>query len=178
MATRRHLNIWRPFRVGASVLGIVSLSVVSTLAAQRVLAPATAVAQTEQSQAINATAFNLVDANGVVRARLGPNRTGDGSGVNLSFFDPTGQNRVVTLGSGDNQVGPALTVNAPDGQTLRVFAGLSGAASPIGAGWPTVGVFDANGATPRPRAALGQGTNGAYSLQFRDESGQLTYAQP
>lgn len=178
MTTRWQRSIWRTVCHSASVLGIVALSVGATLAVQHLLTGAPAVAQAGQAQEISATAFNLVDANGTVRARLGPNRIGDGSGVNLSLFDPTGQNRLVTLGSGDNQTGPALTVNAADGQTLRVFVGVSGAGSPIGAGYPTVGVFDANGATPRPRAALGQGVSGDYSLQFRDASGQLNSMFP
>jgi hypothetical protein len=178
MVTQRHLNIGRALRHSASVIGIVSLSVITTLAVQHIVASAPAIAQTGQTQEISATAFNLVDAEGTMRARLGPSRNGDGSGVNLSLFDPTGQNRLVTLGSGDNQVGPALTVNAADGQTLRIFVGISGATSPIGAGYPTLAAFDANGSTPRPRAALGQGLSGDYSLQFRDSSGQLTSAFP
>jgi hypothetical protein len=178
MTPRWHPTIWQSVRHGISALGIVGLSVVATLAVQHLLVPAPAVAQVGPAQEISATAFTLVDATGTVRARLGPSRIGDGSGVNLSLFDPTGQNRLVTLSSGDNQTGPALTVNAADGQTMRVFVGVSGAGSPIGAGYPTIGVFDTNGATPRPRAALGQGVSGDYSLQFRDDSGQLTSMFP
>jgi anti-sigma-K factor RskA len=177
MATRWQFSAMRLIRRLASVAGIVALSVASTLAVQHLLAPAPAQAQTGQAQEISATAFNLVDANGTVRARLGANKT-DGAGVNLSFFDPSGQNRLVSLGSGDTQIGPGLSVNAADGQTLRIFVGNSGAGSPIGAGFPTIAAFDGNGSTPRPRAALGQGTNGEYSLQFRDDTGQLTDSIP
>jgi hypothetical protein len=99
MATQQQLNLWRSVRHGASVLGVISLSVVTTLVVQHALPSTPAAAQSSQAQEISATAFNLVDANGIVRARLGTSRTGDGSGVNLSLFDPTGQNRLVTLAS-------------------------------------------------------------------------------
>jgi hypothetical protein len=173
MEARWQLTAWSMVRRAASVAGIVALSIASTLAVQHILAPMPAQAQTGQTQEFSATAFNLVDANGTVRARLGPNKT-NASGVNLSFFDPSGQNRLVSLGSGDTQVGSGFSVNAADGQTLRIFVGNSGAGSPIGAGYPTIAAFDANGSTPRPRAALGQGTSGDYSLQFRDDTGQLS----
>jgi hypothetical protein len=101
-------------RQAVSVLGIVALSVVSTLAVQRLLAPPPASAQPAQFEEVRAGRFVLVGADGTMLARLDPG--GDGNG-RLQLFDARGPLRLVVAGQG------SFIALDPDGTTVRFRAG-------------------------------------------------------
>jgi len=128
LPTRSQRNIWGTIRQGASVLGIVSLSVIATLALQHFSVPAPAAAQTGQAQAINAGAFNVVDTNGTVRAALG---LGEAGGANLTLFDSAGRAPLVILRAGNAQVGTGLSVGEAGGQrAAHIDLGITSTESP------------------------------------------------
>ena len=104
----------RYLRQGASVLGIVALSVLATLAVQHLLLPPPATAQSDQVQEVRAARFVLVAADGTVLATLEPG--GDGNG-RLQLFDKAGTLRVGLAGGG------ALNIADTDGVTQRFRAG-------------------------------------------------------
>lgn len=99
---------------GASVLGIVSLSVSVTLFVQHLLTPPPATAQSSQPQEVRATRFVLVAPDGTILATLQPG--GDGNGL-LQLRDAGGALRVGLAGQG------GLNVFDPDGTTQRFRAG-------------------------------------------------------
>ena len=180
MASGRHLDLGRYLRHGVSLLGIVSLSVLSTLLVQHLLNPPPAGAQAGQAQEIRAAAFTVVDANGAVLGRLGPSDRGNGNltlydtagkvrtelggGGGLNLYDVTGQYRL-NLGGGTAQIQPGLVVYAADGQTARLRLSIS----PTGN--PSVTVWDTDGKTIR--AGFGQNPSGAYGAAVFDPSGQI-----
>jgi hypothetical protein len=98
----------------AAVLGIVALSVVTTLLVQHLVATPPATAQPTQFAEVRATRFVLVAADGTVLANLEPG--GDGNG-RLQLFDKTGTLRVGLAGGG------ALNIADTDGVTPRFRAG-------------------------------------------------------
>ena len=104
----------RYLRQGASVLGIVALSVLATLAVQHLLLPPSATAQSGPLQEVRAARFVLVAADGTVLANLEPG--GDGNG-RLQLFDKAGTLRVGLAGGG------ALNISDTDGVTQRFRAG-------------------------------------------------------
>jgi hypothetical protein len=108
------LGILRYLRQGASVLSIVALSVLATLAVQHLLLPPPAAAQATQVEEVRAARIVLVAADGTVLAKLEPG--GDGNG-RLQLFDKTGTLRVGLAGGG------ALNINDTDGVTQRFRAG-------------------------------------------------------
>ncbi len=112
----------RCLRKGASVVGILSLSVVANVLVQQVLAPPPATAQPGQTQEVRAQRFILVAANGTELARLEPGGEGNGR---LQLFDADGTLRVILAGQG------ALHVVDPDGE-LRFRSGYVPQTDPSG----------------------------------------------
>ncbi len=66
---RTFTKLPRHFGQGASVLGIVALSVLATLTVQHLLLPPPAIAQSDQLQEVRAARFVLVAADGTVLAK-------------------------------------------------------------------------------------------------------------
>ena len=97
MATGHHRDLWRYLRQGASVLGIVSVSVLATLVVQHLLTPPPIAAQPAGVQEVRASAFVLVGADGTVLGRLGQGGLGNG---NLTLYNAAGQQRAVLAGAG------------------------------------------------------------------------------
>ena len=95
------------------LFGVVALSVVTALTVERLLDPPSAAAQ-GQPQVVRASAFELVDDNGAVLARLGAGPAGNG---NLALFDTQGVRRTVVAGNG------GFSSFDRDGTTLRYQAG-------------------------------------------------------
>src|SRR5207302_356980 len=65
-------GLFRCLRQGAPVIGIASLSVLTTLFVQRTLNPPAAAAQSSQPQEVRASMFTLVGPEGTALARLEP----------------------------------------------------------------------------------------------------------
>jgi hypothetical protein len=82
----------------ASTAAVVVISVVMTLVAQRIMAPAPAGAQFISTPEVRAQSFVLVSSDGTTIARLGPGSQGAG---NLTLFDATGRLRMAASGAGD-----------------------------------------------------------------------------
>lgn len=80
----------------ASVISIVTLSVVTTLLVQHVITPAPATARSLQEQTTRATVFEVPGGTGML-ARLGPGGFGNG---NLRLWDTSGNLRVELAGDG------------------------------------------------------------------------------
>ena len=110
-------RLWRYVRQASSVLGIVALSVLATLAVQQVLAPTGATTQSTQLPEVRASAFVLVGPAGTVLSRLHPG-PGSGNG-NLTLYDTTGAQRITITGNG------AFNAYDPDGITHRFRAGFA-----------------------------------------------------
>jgi hypothetical protein len=102
-------------RQTASVLGIVVLSVTTTLIVQRFLAPSPAAAQVGQLEEISATRFTLVGADGTILARLEP---GNDANARLQLFNNVGVLRVGLTAQG------AVNIFDVDGTTQRFRAGF------------------------------------------------------
>jgi hypothetical protein len=160
MVTGRHSSRRRYLQNGISVLGIVSLTLLATLTLQPGWAPLPMAAQSTQAKEVRATSFVLVGDDGTIRARLGPEH---GIGVGLSLFDPTGQNRLVAIDSGDGQNPPGLVIFDADGQTKRLALGVFPDRGPV------VSIFDS--ASAAPRALFGQ-RQGVYGVSILDTNGQ------
>jgi hypothetical protein len=170
----------------ASVPAIVLLSVVTTLAVQRLLTPPMA---TAQSSDVRATAFILVGSDGTQIARLGPGSAGDAV---LSLDDSSGTLHLAASGHGDllayGSGGTALVQVYADPSTnnsgmlvrdgtgkLRVVAAQSADSS------AAVRVQDAGG---NPRVGIGtlEGSSGEsttdYGLRVRDPGGNILATVP
>src|SRR5713226_5018223 len=136
MATTLGPSLRRVLRHGASVLGIVAFTVLTTILVQRLLEPPPATAQSSQGGVVRASGFEVVGADGTVLARLSPGaagggtvelfnaagavltriQTGGGGGGNIQLFDAQGNSRLRLAGEG------ALNVYDPSG-ALRFRAG-------------------------------------------------------
>jgi len=173
-----------------SILGIVSLSVISTLLIQRLLLPQPAGAQSAQASEVRASSFVLIGSDGTEIARLGPGSQGAG---NLTLFDQTGQLRIAVSGAGDllaygtggtalaqlyakaDDNSSGLILRDPDG-SIRLDAGQSPDADAAavrvhdGAGNLRVGIGTLADAT-------GAGT-ADFGLRVRDSSGGILTTVP
>ena len=98
------------------LVGVVVLSVLTTLTIERLVDPAPAAAQGGQRSVQRASAFELVADNGAVLARLAPGPAGNG---NLTLFSTAGAQRTVVFGNG------TFAAFDPDGETLRYFSGYA-----------------------------------------------------
>jgi hypothetical protein len=126
---------------GTSVLGIVLLSVVTTLLVQRMVAPPRAAAQAGQLQEARASKFTLVGSDGTILATLQAS-TVDGNGQ-LNVFDAKGNKRARVQGAG-------LFVSYDvDGVTPRFVAGYQYPQVPGPTGNPPV-----NGIQLDPQGAI------------------------
>jgi hypothetical protein len=173
-----------------TLIGIVLLSVASTLAAQRLLVPTAARAQSGDASEIRASAFVLVGADGTEIARLGPGSQGAG---NLKLFDQTGQLRIAVSGAGDllaygnggtalaqlyakpDDNSSGLILRDPDGN-VRVDAGQS----PDNAA-AAVRVHDGSGQLRVGIGTLASETGGStadFGLRVRDSSGAILTTLP
>ncbi len=85
-------------------------------AIERLLDPPPAAAQSGQLSVVRASAFELVDENGAVLARLAGGPAGNG---NLAVFNTSGARRTVVAGNG------TFAAFDPDGDTLRFYAGYT-----------------------------------------------------
>jgi hypothetical protein len=172
----------------APLLGVVLLSVFTTLVVERLLIPPPAKAQSEQAGEVRASAFVLVGSDGTQIARLGPGSAGDGV---LTLDDGSGALHLAASGHGDllayGTGGTALVQVYADPSTntsgvlvrdvtgkLRVIA----AQSPDSA---AVRVQDLDG---NPRVGIGTlaGADGAstadYGMRVRDPGGDIVATVP
>jgi len=154
MSSREHATVQRYLKQGASVAGMVSLSVIITVLVMRGLAPPQAVAQPGQADEVRASAFVLVGQDGTVLARLTPGRQGGGS---LRLFDTAGNAHLGLGGAG------ALEIYGSDGTTFRLRAGITQTGEQL------MVVFDAEG---KPRLRVGELPGGIYGLVVLDADGQ------
>ena len=88
-------GLFRCLRQGAKVIGIVFLSVLTTLFVQRTLNPSAAAAQSTQPEEVRASMFTLVGSEGTALARLEPGADGNGR---LQLLDTNGTVRVALSG--------------------------------------------------------------------------------
>jgi hypothetical protein len=114
MTTKRRFSLRRHLRQAASFFGMVALSALTVLLAQRVLAPSSATAQAGQAQEVRASAFVLVGADGSVLGRF---QTGPAANGQLQLLDAAGKTRTVLTGNG------SMVVFDADGATPRFEAG-------------------------------------------------------
>jgi hypothetical protein len=121
MVRNHRSGIWRSLRQGATLAGIVVLTVATTLLTQRLISPSPVRAQATPG-VVQATEFDLVGQNGTILAQLKP---GGSSGGSLWLNDATGMNRVRLVGGG-------LLVFDKDGTTARFRAGYNPDLGPQG----------------------------------------------
>lgn len=142
LMTRLNLATVRSAMIrGTSVVGIVLLSVVTTLLVQRMVAPPRAAAQAGQLQEVRASKFTLVGSDGTILATLQAS-TVDGNGQ-LNVFDAKGNKRARVQGAG-------LFVSYDvDGVTPRFIAGYQYPQVPGPTGNPPV-----NGIQLDPQGAI------------------------
>ena len=122
MSTARILD-GRLLQRSVLFVGVVAISVLTTLLVERLANPTPVAAQGGQPQVIRATAFELVGPGDSVLARLSPGGSGNG---NLSLFDTAGNRRAAMAGNG------TFFVFDEDGTTLRFEAGYSQTAGASG----------------------------------------------
>jgi hypothetical protein len=192
MATGQHSDLWRNLRHGASILGIVALTVLG----MRMFGPRPTAAQPAQQGDIRATSFTLVGPDGTVLARLAPGGQGNG---NLTVFDTAGRPRAALVGSGQ------AVVYDIDGNR-RVYLAVDATGDTAGAGFlisrdangmirtsvgadvdgaPFVRLFDENGPAANPlnapchaRATLHQREDASFRLDVCDAGGNTIYTAP
>ncbi len=137
----------------ASSLGLVALSVLTTLLVQHLTAPA-GVAAHDAPAEIHAQAFVLDATDGTEIARLGPGSSGNG---NLWLYDRSGRLHLVASGNGD-----LLAYGSGNTALAQIYADPGTSASGLL-------LRDANGTT---RLVAAQGPDSG-AVNVRDETGQL-----
>jgi hypothetical protein len=187
MPAREAHRIHRRLRSALSSLGLVALSVLTTLCAQHLPTPASVAAHGAATE-LRAQAFVLTAPDGTELARLGPGSSGNG---NLWLNDSDGHLRLVLSGDGDVLVyGSGNTALAQlyadpsadtSGLLLRDANGTLRLAAAQGPDSAAVNVRDPNG---KLRTGIGTlaGPNGEstadYGLRVRDAGGNIITTVP
>jgi len=112
-------------------------------------------AQTDR-EVIRASAFEVVDDNGMVLARLAASGPGETSNVGLSFYDKRGRNRASFGTQGDSTMLSFLDEN---GTYRLTMAALS-------EGWPLLAFTDEHDVT---RILIAVAPNDGPAIVFKDE---------
>jgi hypothetical protein len=175
-------------RQAASTVGVVALSVLTTVLVQRGLAPPTATGQSISSGEIRAQAFVLTAPDGTVIGRLGPGSSGNG---NLTLFDSDGRLHLALSGSGNvlayGTGGTALAQIYADpdsnasGLLLRDADGNLRMVAAQGPDSAAVNVRDPDG---KLRVGIGTlasadgSSTSDYGLRVRDPEGNILLTQP
>jgi hypothetical protein len=187
MPAPRQRRFFHALQRVASSLGLVSLSVLTTLLVQHLVAPAGAAAHSVPAE-LHAQAFVLDAPDGTEIARLGPGSSGN---ANLWLYDSDGHLHLVASGDGDllaygsgNTALAQLYADPTTNASGLLLRDANGTMRIVAAQGPDSGAVNVRDASGQLRVGIGTlaGANGEstpdYGLRVRAPDGSIITTVP